>query len=408
MNKSRQDLIQIARRKLALGKYSVEQREQIIRTIDLLMEMAQADDKTEENARASAKLFSNLTHHHNLMAIIQQQAAEMDALKRIMANLTSSLQMQVVLETIVTEATRLIKDAKDTHIFLYQEDTLKFGASLDSEGQRNKIYSIPRPNGMTYTVARQRQAIVVENLHNHSLFSDAPLDWAGSIVGMPVMLGETVVGVMNLARRSVGGFSESELRLLGLLADQAALAIMNARLHQSVASQAMSDILTGLPNRLALDARLENDVQRAARYQHEFAVLMIDLDGFKAINDTHGHGFGDKVLHDYSQFLASTRRSSDFLARYGGDELMMILPETSEEGAMLVAENIKKNMVDFAITLPDGSTCSLSVTGGIAVYPTHAKTASDLLRASDEALYRAKRQVRGGFLVADDFNAPNI
>ena len=400
MNKSRQELLQAARRKLAQGKYSVEQREQILRTLDLLLELAQGDEKTEENARATAKLFSNFTHHHNLVAIIQQQAAEMDALKRIMVNLTSSLQMQVVLETIVTEAMRLIKDAKDAHIFLYQDDTLKFGASLNSEGQRNQIYSMPRPNGMTYNVARTRQAIVAEDLRTHALFANAPQGWAGSIVGMPLMLGETVVGVMNMARWSIGGFSKSELRLLELLADQAALAIMNARLHQAVALQAMSDTLTGLPNRRALDARLENDVQRAARYGHQFAVLMIDLDGFKIINDTFGHGVGDEVLHQYAQFLACSQRSSDFLARYGGDELMMILPETNMEAAKQVAEHIKDRMTTFEVRLPDGTKRRLSVTGGIAIYPIHAQSASDLLRSADEALYRAKRQQRGGFVMA--------
>jgi diguanylate cyclase (GGDEF)-like protein len=162
----------------------------------------------------------------------------------------------------------------------------------------------------------------------------------------------------------------------------------------------MSDTLTGLPNRRALDARLENDVQRAARYGHQFAVLMIDLDGFKAINDTYGHGVGDDILRQYAQFLACSQRSSDFLARYGGDELMMILPETNKEAARLVAENIKKRMTKFEISLPDGTKRGLSVTGGIAIYPTHAQSASDLLRASDEALYRAKRQQRGGFLMA--------
>ena len=401
MDKSRQELLQVARRKLAQGTYPVEQRELILHTLDLLLELARSDEKTEQNARFTAKLFSNITDHHNLIAIIQQQAAELDALKRITVNLTSSLQMQVILETIVSEATHLIKDAKDAHIFLYQDGVLKFGASLNSEGKRNQIYSLPRNDGMTYTVARTRQAVVVENLHNHPLYVNAPQDWAGSIVGIPLMTGETVVGVMNMARWSVGGFSASELRLLGLLADQAALAIMNARLHQAVANQAMSDTLTGLPNRRALDARLENDVQRAARYKHQFAVLMIDLDGFKSINDTYGHATGDEILHQYAQFLAHSRRSSDFLARYGGDELMMILPETNLEAAKLVAEDIKTRMTEFEICLPDGTKRGINITGGIAIYPIHAKSASELLRASDEALYRAKRQARGSFQVAE-------
>jgi diguanylate cyclase (GGDEF)-like protein len=400
MDKSQQDLLQAARRKLERGQYTVEQREQILRTLDLLLELARGDLKTEENARATAKLLANVTNHRNLVAIIQQQAAELDALKRITVNLTSSLQMQVILEAIVSEAMHLIKDARDAHIFLYQDGKLRFGASLDSEGKRNLIHSIPRPNGMTYTVARTRQAVIVEDLQNHPLFKNASLGWAGSITGIPLMINESVVGVMNMARWSTGGFNPSELRLLGLLADQAALAINNARLHQAMANQAMSDSLTGLPNRRALDARLENDVQRAARYSQKFAVVMLDLDGFKAVNDTYGHSVGDEVLHQFAQFLVNSQRSSDFLARYGGDELVMILPETDLEAAKLVGEHIKERMSGFEISLPDATTRVLSVTGGIAIYPTHAQSASDLLRAADEALYRAKRRARGTFMTA--------
>jgi diguanylate cyclase (GGDEF)-like protein len=402
MDKSQQELLQSARRKLERGQYTVEQREQILRTLDLLLELARSDEKTEENARATAKLLANITNHRNLVAIIQQQAAELDALKRITVNLTSSLQMQVILDVIVSEAMHLTKDARDAHIFLYQDGKLRFGASLDSEGKRNAIYSMPRPNGLTYTVAHTRQAVIVEDLRKHPLYTNSPSDWAGSIIGIPLMISESVVGVMNMARWSIGGFIPSELRMLGLLADQAALAINNAHLHQAMANQAMSDSLTGLPNRRALDARLENDVQRAVRYKHKFAVLMIDLDGFKAINDTYGHGVGDEVLHQFAQFLAESQRSSDFLARYGGDELVMILPETDIEAAKLVADHLRERMSRFEISLPDGSKRNLSITGGIAIYPTHAQSASDLLRAADEALYRAKRKARGIFMTALD------
>ena len=400
MDKSQQELLQAARRKLERGQYTVEQREQILRTLDLLLELARSDEKTEENARATAKVLANVTNHRNLVAIIQQQAAELDALKRISVNLTSSLQMQVILDVIVSEAMHLLKDTRDAHIFLYQDGKLRFGASLDSEGNRNVIYSMPRSNGMTYTVARSRQAVIVENFRTHPLYANSPDDGTGSIIGIPLMISESVVGVMNMARWSTGEFIPSELRLLDLLADQAALAINNARLHQAMANQAMSDSLTGLPNRRALDARLENDVQRAVRSNHKFAVVMMDLDGFKAINDTYGHSVGDDFLRQFAQFLSRSQRSNDFLARYGGDELLMILPETNMEAALLVTEHIKERMSGFEVSLPDGTTCKLSVTGGIAIYPTHAGSASELLRAADEALYHAKRKARGTFLTA--------
>ena len=119
-----------------------------------------------------------------------------------------------------------------------------------------------------------------------------------------------VVGVMNLSRSIIGGFTSSELRLLSLLSDQAAVAISNASLHQMVSKQAMSDIVTGLPNRRALDEHLEQEVLFAQRTNSQFAVIMMDLDGFKAVNDTHGHALGDEVLKTTFNFLATHMRTN--------------------------------------------------------------------------------------------------
>ena len=398
MIKSRQELIETARQKLQDTRLSEEQRESLLQMLDLMVEMADRDNTDGNNS--TAKLLANATHHYNLLGIIQQQAAELDALKRITLNLTSNLELQGVFDAVATEAMRLISDARDAQIFLYTEGQLKFGASLDSNGIRNQLYAMPRPDGLTYTVARTKQSLVVDDVNNHPLFAVMTTEMKGSIVGIPLMMGEMVVGVMNMSRYSVGGFTPAELRLLGLLADQAAIAVINARLHLAVSTQAMSDTLTGLPNRRALDARIDNEVQRSIRYGRSFAVLMMDLDGFKAINDTWGHVYGDQVLHDVSQYMNEALRSSDFLARYGGDELTMIIPESDVSSASEIGEKIRKRMEDFELTLPDGSKEKLGVSGGIAIYPRHGRTASDMLRAADEALYRAKRHSRGSFVLA--------
>ncbi len=400
MDKSRQELLKIARKKLENARYSAEMREQVLRTIDLLLEIARDEEKSEENARATVQILANATKHHNLFAIIEEQAAELDALKRISKNLTASLELPTVLNAIVTEAMKLIKDARDAHIFLYQDGTLHFGASLDSDGRRNNLFSKPREDGLTYTAARTKEKIIVENMRTHPLFSEASSDWAGSIIAIPLMMGHTVVGVMNMARWSTGGFRQAELRLLDLLSDQAAVALINARLHHLATSQAMSDVLTGLPNRRALDTRLENEVQRSARYDHKFAVLMMDLDGFKAINDTFGHSVGDVILKKYARYLFDSKRATDFLARYGGDEMTMILPESDLPAAQQVAMKIKEQMASFEVELPDKTKRQLGLSGGISIFPTHGRNAAELLRAADEALYRAKKRARGTFAVA--------
>jgi diguanylate cyclase (GGDEF)-like protein len=398
MLKSRQELIEAARKNLQDSRLSQVQRDTLLQMLDLMMEMA---ERSDGNDRVStAKLLANITHHYNLLAIIEQQANELDAVKRISLNLTSSLEIQGVLDAVVTEAMALIYDARDVHIFLYQEGTLKFGASLDSEGVHNRIFSLPRPNGMTYTIARTKKRIVIDDMRNSTQFPNTPADWFGAIVGIPLIIDDMVVGVMNMARFSSGGYTQGELRLLEILADQAAIAIFNARLHQIVSNQAMSDALTGLPNRRALDARLDNEVQRSDRYGHPFAVLMMDLDGFKALNDTWGHAFGDKVLQLVAQHMAESRRSTDFLARYGGDEMTMILPDANLEVATLAASKIHERLSTFDIPLPDGTKSHLGLSGGIAIYPVHGRTASTLLRAADEALYHAKKHARGTFVNA--------
>ncbi len=400
MIKSRQELMEAARQKLHDSRLSQGQRETLLQMLDLMVEMAGKDTSTPQ---AVGKILSSATHHHNLLAILQQQAAELDALKRITLNLTSNLELQGVLDAVVAEAMYLIADARDAHIFLYQDGQLKFGSSLDHQGVHNRIFSLPRPNGMTYTVAQTKTSIIVDNMRTHPLFVNAPPEWNGSIAGIPLMLGETVVGVMNMARFSPGGFTPAEVRLLELLADQAAIAIMNARLHLAVANQALSDTLTGLPNRRALDARLDNEVNRSTRYGHPFAVLMMDLDGFKPVNDTWGHVFGDHVLRELARFMSESKRASDFLARYGGDELTMLVPEADQETATQTAEKIRERLTSFQIDLPNGEKHSFGLSGGIAIYPTHARTASDLLRAADTALYHAKKHARGNFVTARGF-----
>ncbi len=389
----------IARQKLENGRLPREQRESILQMMNLMVEMT---DEEGDETTSGAKLLTNATNHYNLLAIIQQQAAELDALKRITFNLTSNLQLQGVLNTVVLEAMRLITNAQDAFIFLYQDDHLKFGASLDAKGVQNQLFAMPRQDGLTYSVARSKETMVISDTHSHPMFSGALAEVQGSIAGIPLMMGEAVVGVMNMSRRIPGGFSAAEMRLLGLLADQAAIAIMNARLHQAVSTQALTDTLTGLPNRRALDARIDSEVKRATRYGRSFSVLMMDMDGFKSINDTWGHLFGDQVLFELAQFLSENLRGTDFLARYGGDELTMILPETDIISAAHVGEKIHQRLQTFEITLPDGNRRHLGVSGGIAVYPKHGRSPSDLLRAADEALYRAKRHSRNSFLIARD------
>jgi diguanylate cyclase (GGDEF)-like protein len=337
-----------------------------------------------------------------LLALVSQQARELEALKRISLNLTGSLDLEQVLNGVVREAIRLVKRSRYAHIFLYQQNELKFGTSIAADGTFNKEWIAPRPEGLTYTVARTAGPIVVEDMRSHPLYAGTPPDWEGSIVGIPLKMESQVVGVMNLSRSITGAFSHEELRLLQLLADQAAIAILNARLHEAVTRQARTDILTGLPNRRALDEKLDDEFQRAQRFSHSFAIVMMDLDGFKAINDTFGHEVGDMVLRETFGLLGRSLRATDFIARYGGDELTIVLPEANQDQAIEVSRKLQMALRAFPVLMPDGTRKIFGLSAGIAVYPLHATTSADLLRAADTALYRAKRARRGISVLAYD------
>jgi len=312
-----------------------------------------------------------------------------------------------VLDAVVSEAMRLVKNARSAHIFLFTRGKIQFGAALNFDGERNKPLAIPRKNGLTYTVARTGEQIVVEDMSVHSLYQNSSSERKGSIIGIPLKIKNTVVGVMNLSRSTIGGFSSAELRLLGLLADQAAVAISNASLHKMVTEQANSDIVTGLPNRRALDERLEEETRYAHRANSPFTVIMMDLDGFKSVNDTYGHAIGDEVLRSAFNYLAGGMRATDFLARYGGDELTLILRQTDLEMAKVVTDKILGMMKEYEFILPgEKRRISLGVSGGIAVYPIHSHTGIDLLRAADAALYFAKKHFRGTFVLAKVVTGP--
>jgi signal transduction histidine kinase len=169
-----------------------------------------------------------------LYAAVEQHAVELEAVRQASLSLTSSLQLQAVLETILDSTLSLLNQAKNAHIYLYQDDKLIFGAAYWDDNHQDRPFAEPRPDGLMASVARQKEAIVIPDMRDHALFTDTPPDWKGGIVGLPLQFGDRVVGVMSVSFPRPFTIPETELRVLNLLADQAAVAIENARLHRQV------------------------------------------------------------------------------------------------------------------------------------------------------------------------------
>ncbi len=186
-------------------------------------------------------------------------------------------------------------------------------------------------------------------------------------------------------------FSDQETEVYGSMAAQAAVTLQNVQLLRRLRAAADVDQVTGVNNHRYLQERLTQEVARSARSRSPLSVLMIDLDGFKAINDAHGHADGDRVLRNVAAGLRLAVRANDIVARYGGDEFVVLMPDTDLTAAQLVAERVVAGVRGQRHQLADGTEGSVACSAGLALYPVDGRTATRLLRTADAAMYRVKR-----------------
>jgi diguanylate cyclase (GGDEF)-like protein len=199
--------------------------------------------------------------------------------------------------------------------------------------------------------------------------------------------------LLVVARRGAS-FTHDEQMLFGYLARQTAVAMENVALHDRLRRQATVDELTGLSNHRRFQEALHHEVTRMRRSERPTALAMIDIDHFKVINDTYGHQHGDTVLQAVAQVIAQACRATDEPARYGGDELAVILAETDLGGAGTLGESIRRAVERLALTLPDGTPTSVTVSVGVSALEAGAGDPAALIEGADVALYEAKRAGR--------------
>lgn len=211
---------------------------------------------------------------------------------------------------------------------------------------------------------------------------------------------EIPVGAMTVAR-SGREFNNTERDVFLYLVTQAAASVENVALHELVSEQAVTDDLTGLANKRAFRDVMEKEAARAGRFKHDLSLMILDIDDFKQVNDTHGHLQGDEVLRTVGRILDAESRGIDEPARYGGEEFAIALPETGTPGALEVAERVRAAIAAATIPLIEGAgEIRVAASIGVASLPGLAADASDLIAAADGALYEAKRTGKNRVCVA--------
>lgn len=325
---------------------------------------------------------------------------------------------EMLLRKILDDSACLIRAEQGSLMLIDQEtDELLLSAKKGPvEGLQDEL-RIHRGEGIAGKVAELGEALLVEDLeHDQRVMQKNRLHYkTRSFVSIPLKIADRVIGVLNLSDKTTGEvFNEDDLELVQTFATHAAIVMdRNVSQHKSAELEKLTviDHLTGLANRRYLFERLKEELARSERHGHNLCLLMIDLDRFKHYNDTRGHSFGDKVLKEIALILAYTIRSIDIAARYGGDEFIVILPETGVTLALDIAERIQTSLKErlagssqeLALDTPVAITASI----GIACYPRHGTTLEHLLKNVDTAMYCAKKSGKNRVAVFQSADQPS-
>ncbi len=256
-------------------------------------------------------------------------------------------------------------------------------------------FTLRMGEGIAGRVAETGQSLLVPDVSVEPHFLErACFPAQGAFLCVPLSIkGGRTIGVLTAHRPDPHAFGPGEVDLYQAVADQIATALENATLYQRMKELSARDELTGLLNRRAFFETLETEVQRSRRYRRTFTLLMLDLDHFKQYNDTHGHLRGDEALRDMGRLLLSTTRRADPVARFGGEEFVIILPEITKAAGAVVAEKIRATLEQHPFYgrqhQPGGA---LTVSVGLATYPVDSEEGLELVNLADRALYAGKQQ----------------
>ncbi len=316
--------------------------------------------------------------------------------------LTSSLELDEILKAIMKKVKDIIHADAWSVLLLDEESNELVFKNVEGKKKKNiHQLRVKLGEGIAGWVAKEGLPVIVPDVSKDSRFScriDKVIHCKiRSLLSVPIISKGKTIGVIEVVRKDrERPFTKDDLDFMLKLVDLAALAIERATLYQKMAELVITDDLTKLFNTRYLHRTLDTEIYRCDRYKTSLSLIFMDVDHFKLINDTYGHLVGSKLLVEIAQLLLKHLRTADIVARYGGDEYVIVLPQTPPESASRIAERLRKNIEQNVFLRKDGYFIKVTASFGVASYPESAKTKEDLLRLADEAMYRIKNTTRNG------------
>lgn len=356
---------------------------------------------TEEDARL-AMSFANqaalAVANARLYQSERQQRTLAQALREISLALSRSLDTTSILETLLDQIKRVVP-YDSASVMLLQGDDVGIAGHRGYESFNvdhlidQFALSVSDTPNLSH-MANTRRPHFVPDVKNDSDWVDVDTSLhIGSWLGAPLIAQNRLLGFLSLDKVERGFYSEGHAERLESLAGHAALALSNALNFGEVEQASITDYVTGTFNHRYFQQMLRREIGRARRYGHPASILMIDLDNFKLVNDTHGHPFGDKLLFALAERIKADLRDIDLLARYGGEEFAIILPRTSLRYLRTVGERLRKTVAAQPFKI-NGKQVPLTISVGGATFPDNAREAHRMVECADEAMYRAKQNGR--------------
>jgi len=333
--------------------------------------------------------------HYSKAIDLEAEKRKLEIILEITKSVSSTLNIQEVLRIIVTKVAEYIQADRCSIILVNEQQKEGYVVASHDTPEIDRLQIDLNKYPEIFKAIESKEVVIISDINGDPLMKEVRevLNQIGikSLMVVPISYQDIVIGTLFLkVIRKAHDFTQEDIKFCQVIANTSANAIKNAQLYEEIRVQAKTDGLTRLLNHRAFLECYQEEVIRSKRTNKPFSIIMIDVDDFKSINDSFGHQYGDRLLYELAQHLKDNTRGFDIVARYGGDEFICLLPETTHDGGLLVAKRIIERFREKV----RGGHVEMTMSIGVSTYYYHTDDSALLLQLADQAMYLAK--YRGG------------